>query len=69
MFVSSVLHFCFQFLILPLVDVVMDAGNTVAEGAIGSVMTYLEKNKGANVAKKSVVEVEGSEAYVTVEKG
>jgi len=50
------------------VYVVMDAGNTVAEDAIGSAMTYLEKNKGAKVAKKSMIEVEGSEAYVTVEK-
>ena len=47
----------------------MDDGNTVAEEAVGAAMSYLEKNNKAKVAKKSMMKVEGSEAYVTVEKG
>jgi len=50
------------------VYVVMDDGNTVAEEAVGAAMSYLEKNNKAKVAKKSMMKVEGSEAYVTVEK-
>ena len=47
----------------------MDAGNMVAEGAVEAAMTYLEKNNGAKVASSPIMKVEGSEAYVTVEKG
>jgi len=50
------------------VYVVMDAGNMVAEGAVEAAMTYLQKNSGAKVASSPIMKVEGSEAYVTVEK-
>jgi len=50
------------------VYVVVDSGNMVAEKSIEAAMTYFEKNNGAKVAKKSVVSVDGKEAYVTVEK-
>ena len=49
--------------------VVMDKGNAVAEGGLEAAMKYLDKNSGAKIGKKSAVEVEGEEAYVTVEKG
>jgi len=48
--------------------VVMDKGNAVAEGGLEAAMKYLDKNSGAKIGKKSAVEVEGEEAYVTVEK-
>ena len=47
----------------------MDKGNAVAEGGLEAAMKYLDKNSGAKIGKKSAVEVEGEEAYVTVEKG
>ena len=49
--------------------VVMDKDNAVAEGGLDAAMKYLDKNSGAKIGKKSAVEVEGEEAYVTVEKG
>ena len=51
------------------IDVVLDAGNMVAKEATEAAMGYLEKNNGAKVGKQSMVEVEGSETFVTVEKG
>ena len=51
------------------IDVVLDAGNMVAKESVEAAKGYLEKNSGALVGTMSMVEVEGSEAYVTVEKG
>ena len=68
-FVCSVFVCLFFFYSNPFSDVVVDSGNMVAEKSIEAAMTYFEKNNGAKVAKKSVVSVDGKEAYVTVEKG
>ena len=69
MFVCGVFFFitCSNIILTP--DVVMDAGDMVARKATEAALVYLEKKNGAKVAKKSMVEVEGSKAYITVDKG